>query len=143
MSLIQRIVELAKAIGQDIKTLKSRVLSLETSQTVEKKYVYRTPKGASWMNGNSYFQLTRIGNLVVAGADGDSWATVSITPPTDANFNKLPKRESTVDGKGGTWLQIQITMVAFKAILLSQRGLRLLSQHTELLSMTMAFQWQP
>lgn len=107
MSLIQRIVELAKAIGQDIKTLKSRVLSLETSQTVEKKYVYRTPKGASWMNGNSYFQLTRIGNLVVAGADGDSWATVSITPPTDANFNKLPKRESTVDGKGGTWLQIQ------------------------------------
>lgn len=107
MSLIQRIVELAKAIGQDIKTLKSRVLSLETSQIVDKKYVYRTPKGASWMNGNSYFQLTRIGNLVVAGADGDSWATISITQPTDANFNRLPKRESTVDGKGGTWLQIQ------------------------------------
>lgn len=113
MTLIQRIIELAKAIGNDIKTLKSRVLTLETKQngtqvqTTEKKYVYRTPKGASWLNGNSYFQLTRIGNLVVAGADGDSYATISITPPTDSNFNKLPKRESTVDGKGGTWLQIQ------------------------------------
>ena len=113
MTLIQRIIELAKAIGADIKTLKSRVLTLETKQngtqvqTTEKKYVYRTPKGASWLSGNSYFQLTRIGNLVVAGADGDSYATISITPPTDSNFNKLPKRESTVDGKGGTWLQIQ------------------------------------
>ena len=107
MSLVGKIKELAIAIGRDIKSLKASVTALETSRAVEKKYVYRTPKGASWLNGNSYIQLTRIGNLVVAGADGDSWATISITPPTDANFNKLPKRESTVDGKGGTWLQIQ------------------------------------
>ena len=81
--------------------------STTAQSTTQKMYVYRTPKGASWLNGNSYIQLTRIGNLVVAGADGDSYATISIIPPTDANFNKLPKRESTVDGKGGTWLQVQ------------------------------------
>ena len=56
MSLIQRIIDLATAIGKDIKNLKSRVLSLETKQngtqvqTTEKKYVYRTPKGASWFS---------------------------------------------------------------------------------------------
>ena len=107
MSLIQRIIELAKAIGNDIKTLKSRVLTLETSRAVEKKYVYKTPKGASWLNGRSYIQLTRIGNLVVAGADGDSWATISLTPLTNDNFRRLPKRESTVNGKTGTWLLVQ------------------------------------
>lgn len=125
MGLINRIQLLATRIAQDIKALrdgKADKIELDkvaqnvnqllanpqgtTESTTEKKYVYRTPKGASWMNGNSYFQLTRIGNLVVAGADGDSWATISITPPNDNNFNRLPKRESTVDGKGGTWLQI-------------------------------------
>ncbi len=104
MSLIGKIKELAIAVGKDIKALKSRILTLETSRTVEKKYIYKTPRGASWMNGNSYFQLTRIGNLVVAGADGDDWATISITPPNNDNFNRLPKRESTVNGRGGTWL---------------------------------------
>lgn len=107
MSFVQKIIELAKAIGSDIKTLKSRVLTLETSQAVDKKYVYRTPRGASWLNGNSYIQLTRIGNLVVAGADGDSWATISITEPNDSNYNRLPHRESTVNGKAGTWLLLQ------------------------------------
>lgn len=75
--------------------------------TTQKKYVYQTPKGASWMNGESHFLFTRIGNTVVVGAKGDSWATISITPPTDQNFGRLPKRESDVNGKGGTWLQIQ------------------------------------
>lgn len=56
------------------------------------------------MNGESYFQLTRIGNLVVAGAGGDAWATISITPLTNDNFNRLQTRESTVNGRGGTWL---------------------------------------
>ena len=75
-----------------------------TESTTQKEYTFKTPRGASWMNGNSYFQLTRIGNLVVAGAGGDSWATISLTPPTNENFNRLPKRESTVNGRGGTWL---------------------------------------
>ena len=75
-----------------------------TESTTQKEYTFKTPRGSSWMNGNSYFQLTRIGNLVVAGAGGDSWATISITPPTNDNFNSLPKRESTVNGRGGTWL---------------------------------------
>lgn len=75
-----------------------------TESTTQKEYTFKTPRGASWMNGNSYFQLTRIGNLVVVGAGGDSWATISITPPTNENFNRLPTRESTVNGKGGTWL---------------------------------------
>lgn len=75
-----------------------------TESTTQKEYTFKTPRGASWMNGNSYFQLTRIGNLVVAGAGGDSWATISITPPTNENFSRLPNRESTVNGKGGTWL---------------------------------------
>lgn len=73
----------------------------------QKKYVYKTPKGASWMNGESHFLLTRIGNTVVVGAKGDSWATISITQPNDQNFAKLPKRESDVNGKGGTWLIVQ------------------------------------
>ena len=59
------------------------------------------------MNGDSHFLFTRIGNTVVVGAKGDSWATISITPPTDQNFNRLPKRESDVNGKGGTWLLVQ------------------------------------
>ena len=75
--------------------------------TIQKKYTYKTPKGASWMNGESHFLFTRIGNTVVVGAKGDSWATISITPPTDQNFNRLPKRESDVNGKGGTWLIVQ------------------------------------
>lgn len=75
--------------------------------TTQKKYVYKTPKGASWMNGESHFLFTRIGNTVVVGAKGDSWATISLTPPTDQNFNRLPKRESDVNGKGGTWLIVQ------------------------------------
>ena len=75
--------------------------------TTQKKYTYKTPKGASWMNGESHFLLTRIGNTVVVGAKGDSWATISLTPPTDQNFNRLPKRESDVNGKGGTWLIVQ------------------------------------
>lgn len=75
--------------------------------TTQKKYVYKTPKGASWMNGESHFLFTRIGNTVVVGAKGDSWATISITPPNDKNFDKLPKRESDVNGKGGTWLIVQ------------------------------------
>ena len=75
--------------------------------TTQKKYVYKTPKGASWMSGNSYFQLTRIGNMVVAGADGGSWGSISITPPTNENFKVLPKRESTVNGRKGTWLLVQ------------------------------------
>ena len=75
--------------------------------TTQKKYVYKTPKGASWMNGESHFLFTRIGNSVVVGAKGDSWATISITPPNDQNFAKLPKRESDVNGKGGTWLIVQ------------------------------------
>lgn len=73
----------------------------------QKKYVYKTPKGSSWMNGESHFLFTRIGNTVVVGAKGDSWATISITPPNDQNFAKLPKRESDVNGKGGTWLIVQ------------------------------------
>lgn len=73
----------------------------------QKKYVYKTPKGASWMNGESHFLFTRIGNTVVVGAKGDSWATISITPPNDKNFDKLPKRESDVNGRGGTWLLVQ------------------------------------
>lgn len=93
--------------GGNTVTIPTTTGSTTAQATTQKMYVYRTPKGASWLNGNSYIQLTRIGNLVVAGADGDSYATISITPPTDANFNKLPKRESTVDGKGGTWLQVQ------------------------------------
>ncbi len=75
--------------------------------TTQKKYVYKTPKGSSWMNGESHFLFTRIGNTVVVGAKGDSWATISLTPPTDQNFNRLPKRESDVNGKGGTWLIVQ------------------------------------
>lgn len=75
--------------------------------TTQKMYVYRTPGGTSWLNGNSYIQLTRIGNIVVAGADGDSWATISITEPNDSNYNRLPHRESTVNGKAGTWLLLQ------------------------------------
>lgn len=75
--------------------------------TTQKKYVYKTPKGSSWMNGESHFQFTRIGNVVVVGASGDSWATISITPPTDQNFNRLPKREVDVNGRGGTWLLVQ------------------------------------
>lgn len=75
--------------------------------TTQKKYTYKTPKGASWMNGESYFLFTRIGNTVVVGAKGDSWASISITPPNDQNFAKLPKRESDVNGKGGTWLLVQ------------------------------------
>ena len=75
--------------------------------TTQKKYVYKTPKGASWMNGESHFLFTRIGNTVVVGAKGDSWATISLTPPTDQNFNRLPRRESNVNGKGGTWLLVQ------------------------------------
>ena len=78
-----------------------------SKSTTQKMYVYRTPGGTSWLNGNSYIQLTRIGNMVVAGADGDSWATISITQPTDDNYNRLPHRESTVNGKGGTWLLLQ------------------------------------
>lgn len=75
--------------------------------TTQKKYTFRTPRGCSWMNGDSHFLFTRIGNTVVVGAKGDSWATISITPPTDQNFNRLPKRESDVNGKGGTWLLVQ------------------------------------
>ena len=75
--------------------------------TTQKKYVYKTPKGSSWMNGESHFLFTRIGNTVVVGAKGDSWATISITTPNDQNFAKLPKRESDVNGKGGTWLIVQ------------------------------------
>ena len=47
MSLVDKIKELAIAVGAEIKALKSRILTLETSRAVEKKYVYRTPKGAS------------------------------------------------------------------------------------------------
>ena len=72
--------------------------------TTQKEYTFKTPRGASWMNGDSYFQLTRIGNMVVAGAGGDSWATISITPPTNDNFGRLETRESIVNGRGGTWL---------------------------------------
>lgn len=75
--------------------------------TTQKKYTYKTPKGSSWMNGESHFLFTRIGNTVVVGAKGDSWATISITQPNDQNFAKLPKRESDVNGKGGTWLIVQ------------------------------------
>ena len=75
--------------------------------TTQKKYTYNTPKGPSWMNGESHFLFTRIGNSVVVGAKGDSWATISITQPNDQNFAKLPKRESDVNGKGGTWLIVQ------------------------------------
>lgn len=75
--------------------------------TTQKKYVYRTPKGASWMNGESHFLFTRIGNTIVVGAKGDAWASISITPPNDQNFSKLPKRESDVNGRGGTWLLVQ------------------------------------
>lgn len=75
--------------------------------TTQKKYTYKTPKGASWMNGESHFLFTRIGNTVVVGAKGDSWASISITPPNDQNFAKLPKRESDVNGHGGTWLLVQ------------------------------------
>lgn len=75
--------------------------------TTQKKYVYKTPKGSSWMNGESHFLFTRIGNNVVVGAKGDSWGTISITPPNDQNFNRLPKRESDVNGRGGTWLLVQ------------------------------------
>lgn len=75
--------------------------------TTQKKYVYKTPKGASWMSGESHFLFTRIGNTVVVGAKGDSWATISLTPPNDQNFAKLPRRESDVNGKGGTWLLVQ------------------------------------
>ena len=78
-----------------------------SKSTTQKMYVYRTPRGTSWLNGNSYIQLTRIGNLVVAGADGDSWATISITEPNESNYNRLPHRESTVNGKAGTWLLLQ------------------------------------
>lgn len=79
----------------------------QTETTTQKKYIYKTPKGASWMNGESHFLFTRIGNTVVVGAKGDSWATISITPPNDKNFDKLPKRESDVNGRGGTWLLVQ------------------------------------
>lgn len=75
--------------------------------TTQKKYVYRTPKGSSWMNGDSHFLFTRIGNVVVVGAKGDSWGTISIIPPNDQNFNRLPKRESDANGRGGTWLLVQ------------------------------------
>ena len=75
--------------------------------TIQKKYTYKTPKGSSWMNGESHFLFTRIGNTVVVGAKGDSWATISLTPLTEQNFNRLPKRESDVNGKGGTWLIVQ------------------------------------
>ena len=75
--------------------------------TTQKKYVYKTPKGSSWMNGESYFLFTRIGNTVVVGASGDSWSTISITPPTDQNFNRLPKREVDINSRGGTWLLVQ------------------------------------
>lgn len=75
--------------------------------TTQKKYVYKTPKGSSWMDGDSHFLFTRIGNSVVVGAKGAPWATISITPPNDQNFAKLPKRESDVNGKGGTWLIVQ------------------------------------
>ena len=75
--------------------------------TTQKKYVYKTPKGASWMNGESHFLFTRIGNTVVVGAKGDAWASISITQPTDQNFARLPKRESDVNGRGGTWLLVQ------------------------------------
>ena len=75
--------------------------------TTQKKYVYKTPKGASWMEGDSHFLFTRIGNSVVVGAKGAPWATISITPPNDQNFAKLPKRESDVNGRGGTWLIVQ------------------------------------
>ena len=75
--------------------------------TTQKKYTYKTPKGSSWMNGESHFLFTRIGNSVVVGAKGDSWATISITQPNDQNFAKLPKRESDVNGKGGIWLIVQ------------------------------------
>ena len=78
-----------------------------TGEGKQKRYVYQTPKGSSWLNGNSYFQFTRIGNVVVVGASGDSWSTISITPPTDQNFNRLPKREADVNGRGGTWLLVQ------------------------------------
>lgn len=78
-----------------------------TGEGKQKRYVYQTPKGSSWLNGNSYFQFTRIGNVVVVGASGDSWSTISITPPTDQNFNRLPKREVDVNGRGGTWLLVQ------------------------------------
>ena len=126
MGLINRIQLLATRIAQDIKSLRDgkvdktefdkvvqTVNQLSTQQqgatdpTTQKKYTYRTPKGTSWLNGNSYFQLVRIGNTVVAGASGDSWATISITPPNDQNFAKLPRRESDVNGKGGTWLLVQ------------------------------------
>lgn len=75
--------------------------------TTQTKYTYKTPKGASWLNGESHFLFTRIGNTVVVGAKGDSWGTISITPPNDQNFNRLPKRESDVNGRGGTWLLVQ------------------------------------
>lgn len=75
--------------------------------TTQKKYTYKTPKGSSWMDGDSHFLLTRIGNSVVVGAKGAPWATISITPPNDQNFAKLPKRESDVNGRGGTWLIVQ------------------------------------
>lgn len=75
--------------------------------TTQKKYTFRTPRGCSWMNGDSHFLFTRIGNTVVVGAKGDSWGTISITPPNDQNFNRLPKRESDVNGRGGTWLLVQ------------------------------------
>ena len=75
--------------------------------TTQKKYVYKTPKGSSWLNGESYFLFTRIGNTVVVGASGDSWSTISITPPTDQNFNRLPKREVDINSRGGTWLLVQ------------------------------------
>lgn len=79
----------------------------DVEPTTQKKYVYKTPKGTSWMNGESHFLFTRIGNTVVVGAKGDSWGTISITPPNDQNFNRLPKRESDVNGRGGTWLLVQ------------------------------------
>ena len=75
--------------------------------TTQTKYTYKTPKGASWLNGESHFLFTRIGNTVVVGAKGDSWGTISITPPHDQNFNRLPNRESDVNGRGGTWLLVQ------------------------------------
>lgn len=75
--------------------------------TTQTKYTYKTPKGASWLNGESHFLFTRIGNTVVVGAKGDSWGTISITPPNDQNFNRLPNRESDVNGRGGTWLLVQ------------------------------------
>ena len=75
--------------------------------TTQKKYVYKTPKGASWMEGDSHFLFTRIGNSVVVGAKGAPSATISIRPPNDQNFAKLPRRESDVNGRGGTWLLVQ------------------------------------